>query len=385
MYTIREFGAMIADTVRTRAYEEALRLAVTPGCTVVDIGAGTGILSMLACRMGAGRVYAIEPNDAICLAPELARANGCEDRIRFLQQSSLETSLAEPADVIVSDLRGLTPLCSRSVEAIIDARTRLLRPGGILIPRRDVLWAAPLACAVGQGQQAIWRQGYAGLDLSPVLGYATHEFVAVADIEDGQLAAEPKIWAELDYYAVTNASVANEMAWTADRPGVAHGIGLWFETFLAEGVSYANATACPTSPRATVYGAMFLPWPRPVALQPGDTVAADIRAAAGGDYLWSWRTTILEQGNPGRRKESFSQSNFFANPAVTPSALRQSGAASRPALGRRAQALRHVLNAMDGAASLEEIAAGLQAEFSELYPSLEQAMGFAGEVSRKHA
>jgi hypothetical protein len=40
---------------------------------------------------------------------------------------------------------------------------------------------------------------------------------------------------------------------------------------------------------------------------------------------------------------------------------------------------------MDGVASLEEIAAGLQAEFSELYPSLERALGFAGEVSRKHA
>ncbi len=377
---------MIADTARTRAYEEALKLAITPGCTVMDIGAGTGILSMLACRMGAGKVYAIEPNDAIRLAPELARANGCEDRIRFLQQSSLETRLAEPVDVIVSDLRGLSALCYRSVETIMDARTRFLRPGGILIPQRDVTWAAPLSYADAYEEEAIWRKGYAGLNLSPILEYVTHYVAPMKDIESGHLMTEPKIWADLDYYAVTSANVSNELAWTVDRPGVAHGIGLWFETFLAQGISYSNATACSSSPRATVYGTLFLPWPHPVALQQGDIVTADIRATlAGGTYLWSRRTKILEGGNPSRCKESFSQSSFFANPAVALAVPKSVAPEGHPSLSRRAQALRHVLDAMDGSSSLEEIAAGLQAQFSELYPTLERALGFTGEIARKYA
>ncbi len=385
MYTIRHFGAMIADAVRMRAYEEALRLAVTPGCVVMDIGSGTGIFSLLACQMGARKVYAVEPCDAIHLVQELARANGCEDRICVIRQSSLETCLSESVDVIVSDVRGLVPLCFRSVETIIDARTRFLRPGGILIPQRDEIWVAPLAYADAYGQEAIWRQGYAGLNLSPVLEYISNDVVHMTDITGGQLMAEPKIWADLDYYAVTDANLSNELTWNVNQDGVAHGMGLWFDAFPAEGISYSSATAGSALPRATVYGTLFLPWPQPVTLQPGDRVTVDIRAmATGGDYFWSWRTKILEQGNPNRCKGSFSQSSFFANPGITPSALKKLDSASHPSLTRQAEALRQALDTMDGSASLEEIAAGLQAKFSELYPTLDRALVFAGEVSRKY-
>ena len=59
MYTVAEFGAMAADPARMRAYEEALRRTVKPGCVVVDVGAGTGIFSIWACKLGAARVHAI--------------------------------------------------------------------------------------------------------------------------------------------------------------------------------------------------------------------------------------------------------------------------------------------------------------------------------------
>lgn len=386
MYTLREFGAMIADTARMRAYEEALRLAVTPGCTVVDIGAGMGILSVLACRLGAGKVYAIEPNSAVRLGPELARANGCEDRIQFIQGLSRETSLPGPADVVVSDLRGQAALFQGSVETLIDARERLLRPGGVLIPQRDAMWAAPLSCADAHGRQmGVWREGYGGLDLSPVLACAAHDCAFLPDIKEEHLAAEPKIWADLDYRTVSDANTAGQAGWTIDREADAHGIGVWFETLLADGVSYTNATARAGLPRATVYGTLLLPWPRPVQLRRGDTVAADIRvlATGGADYVWSWRTEILDAG--GGRKASFGQSSFFADPALAPAALNQSLPGARPSLGRRSQALRHALNAMDGATSLAEIAAGLKAEYPDLYPSLDRALEFVRAAARKHA
>src|SRR5437870_11229737 len=76
MYSVADYGIMIADRVRMEAYMQALRSAVRPGGVVVDIGTGTGIFALLACRFGARRVYAIEPNDAIQVAREIARANG---------------------------------------------------------------------------------------------------------------------------------------------------------------------------------------------------------------------------------------------------------------------------------------------------------------------
>jgi len=133
---------MIADKKRMAAYEQALRQAIKPGCVVLDIGTGTGILALLACRLGARRVYAIEPNDAIELAREIAATNGYAKSIEFIQELSTKVTLAEQADVIVSDLRGILPFLPGNVPAVADARRRFLAPGGIMIPQQDELWAA---------------------------------------------------------------------------------------------------------------------------------------------------------------------------------------------------------------------------------------------------
>ena len=104
MYSIADYGAMISDKVRMSAFAHALREAVTPGAVVVDIGTGTGIFALLACRFGAGRVYAIEAADAIQVAREIAAANGCADRIEFIQAMSTQVTLPERADIVISDI-----------------------------------------------------------------------------------------------------------------------------------------------------------------------------------------------------------------------------------------------------------------------------------------
>ena len=91
MYSVSAYGSMIRDRVRMDAYAVALRQAIRPGATVVDIGTGTGIMACLACRYGAGRVYAIEPADVIEVARRIAAANGLADRIRFIQKPSTAT------------------------------------------------------------------------------------------------------------------------------------------------------------------------------------------------------------------------------------------------------------------------------------------------------
>ncbi|MGE5462576.1 MAG: 50S ribosomal protein L11 methyltransferase, partial [Syntrophothermus sp.] len=68
MYSIAEFGHMIADERRTDAYVAALQHAVRPDSIVLDMGTGTGIFAMLACQFGARHVYAVEPGDAIHIA-----------------------------------------------------------------------------------------------------------------------------------------------------------------------------------------------------------------------------------------------------------------------------------------------------------------------------
>src|SRR5690554_5347637 len=100
---------MAADGVRMDAYARAITETVQPESVVLDIGAGTGILSLLAARAGARKVHAVDTNPAVLLLRELAAENGLADRIEVHHTSALELVLPERADVIVSDLRGSDP------------------------------------------------------------------------------------------------------------------------------------------------------------------------------------------------------------------------------------------------------------------------------------
>jgi SAM-dependent methyltransferase len=142
MYSVHDYGAMIADRVRMDAYSHALRMAVSPGSVVLDLGSGAGIFALLACRLGARHVYAIEPSNIIEVGREIAAANNYGGQITFVQQRSEQVSLPERVDVIVSDMRGVLPWLGGNLRALIDARERFLAPGGTIIGRRDTLWAA---------------------------------------------------------------------------------------------------------------------------------------------------------------------------------------------------------------------------------------------------
>lgn len=101
---------MIADVARVNAYAEAIAAAVRPGDLVEDIGCGAGLFSFLACRAGARRVFAIETDECIQSARELAMANGLTDVVEFMQGESLRTELPERVNVVVADIRGVLPL-----------------------------------------------------------------------------------------------------------------------------------------------------------------------------------------------------------------------------------------------------------------------------------
>src|SRR5580765_5497749 len=147
MYGICDYGRMIADQGRTRAYVESLQQHVTPASVVVDIGTGTGVFALLAAHLGARKVYAIEPSDVIEFGRLIAAENGLDERVEFIQGLSTDVQLPEPVDVIVFDIHGILPANERSLFAIMDARDRFLAPGGTLVPQRETMWAALVEAA----------------------------------------------------------------------------------------------------------------------------------------------------------------------------------------------------------------------------------------------
>src|SRR5713226_10710343 len=211
MYSLRDFGAMIADAGRFGAYAKAIAAAVRPGDTVVEIGCGPGVFSLLACRAGARRVFAIESDDSIEFARQLAAANGFSDRIEFFQSDSRKTELPERANVIVSDIRGVLPLYDHAIPALEDARQRLLSAGGIMIPQRDTLKAAVIEADKFYSRLASpWQKSLNGVDLSSSLLPILNQTYSSSFKKD-QLLTQAQDWGLLDYTLGAARRVAAEL------------------------------------------------------------------------------------------------------------------------------------------------------------------------------
>jgi protein arginine N-methyltransferase 1 len=178
-YSLFDFGGMIGPncTLRVEAYAAALRQAITPTSIVLEIGTGPGFFALLATQFGARHVYAVDPNDAIHVGRKLAVANGVADRITFLQDVSTNVLLPERVDVIVSDIRGALPWFQHHIPTLVDARERLLAPGGVLIPQCDTVWAAVVNAPDLYAPHVVpWDDNAYGLDLRAVRQHTTNYY-----------------------------------------------------------------------------------------------------------------------------------------------------------------------------------------------------------------
>ena len=381
MYSLFAYGTFIANRVRTNAYRQALRGAVQPETVVLDLGAGTGIFALLACQMGARRVYAIEPDDVIQVARDLAAANGYADRIEFFQALSTQINLPERADVIISDLRGNLPFYNRALPAIIDARQRFLAPGGRLIPRCDTLWAAVVAApGLYRRSLGVWEGRRFGLNQAAARDLAMNT-TQWCYLGPDKLLGPPQCWGRLDYTTLQSPNLTGAVTWEMDHPGTAHGLLVWFDAELAPGLGFSNAPGAPK----LIYGQTFFPWPQPVALARGDLVAVSLAARlVGEDYIWNWHTRILEPGKPARPKADFRQSSFFGVP-LSPALLEQRSQSHLPELNEAGQIDRFILEHMDGQSSLREIAQEVAARFPSRFAQGPEALSRVQELSMKYS
>jgi len=137
---------LLADTRRNRAFHRALAARIRPGQAVLDIGAGSGVWGVLAARLGARRVVAVEREPALQpIIERLAEENGVADQIEVLCTSARRLDLPREFDVVVSETIGSEGFEEGIVSIMARARERFLKPGGALVPEAIALRGAPLA------------------------------------------------------------------------------------------------------------------------------------------------------------------------------------------------------------------------------------------------
>jgi type I protein arginine methyltransferase len=380
MYSVVDYGDMIADTVRMDAFVAALRGAVTPGCVVVDIGTGTGIFALLACSLGARRVYAIEPNDTIEVARTIAAANGLSDRIEFHQAFSTEVTLPERADVIVADIGGALPWFQKSIPSIVDARRRLLAPHGILIPQQDTVWTAVVEAPEMYSRRAgPWRAPEFGLDMEAARQVAVNTWIR-GRVSSNQLLAEPLRWATVDYRTIEESGVRATLNWVIERGGVGHGIVSGLDRIIAPDLFISNAPDRGSNP-SLVYEPVCFPWTEPVPLERGDHVSEELSATlVGGEYVWSWKTRI-RCGTTGAVKAAFTQSTFLSAP-LSLDALRSQAPDYVPALTQNGHLTLLVLTLIAQRLPVGEIARQVLDTYSERFTCREDALAFVRDITR---
>ena len=379
MYDLAAYAAMIAFKSRTSAYARALEALVTPGSVVLDIGAGTGILSFLACRAGASKVYAIESDDIIQLARETAADNGFSSRIEFVQGLTTDIDLPGKVDGIVCDIHGVLPVYRKSVVSILDARDRFLKPGGWILPSRETIWAA-LACCRSFHDSLIgtWNTEY-GFDFKRARLKAVNSLQAV-HLKSENLLVAPQCWTVLDYKDLDHPSVKGEVSWLIERNATAHGVCMWFEAETLLPSSYTNSPA-NREPHAFRHG--FFPWPEAVELIAGDHVTVGLRADfVNGDYVWSWNTTLT--GDSSQVKARYRQSTLIGA-TLSPERLHRRAAGFVPEPKPDLPVDSKLLSLIGSGISLGEIASALLAEFPAQFKDWNAALARAADLSETYS
>jgi len=347
---------------------------------VLDIGTGPGIMALLACRFGARKVYAIEPEPIIQVAREIAASNGFAGQIEFIEGFSTQVSLPERVDVVVSDLNGTLPWFQQHLRAVADARQRFLAPGGAMIPEKQTVWLGVVESPQAYSEHAkAWETGH-GFEMHAARDIAINTRQMVR-LRPEDLLAAPQCGVVLDFMHVEGPDSRADATFVITRPGVGHGVLVWFDCVLSDEIFFSNT---PGYNRG-VYGQIFFPWTRPVNLEPGDVVRVRLRCnLVADDYVYRWITEVMGKGEKAAVKASFQQSNFRSFP-ISPASLRKGGETYVPRCDGDGSIDRFILTSMDGKASVGEIAACLSERFPGRFKARSEALDRVARMSRVYS
>jgi protein arginine N-methyltransferase 7 len=275
---------ILADKARNAAYDAALRRAVRPGSRVLDIGAGSGLLSMMAARAGAASVMSCEMNPAMAaVAADIVERNGYADRITIAGKHSRDlvvgTDLARPVDILVSEIVTNDLLGEDVLGCMEDAVGRLTRADATVIPSHG---AVRIALAHYGKPARPNLASVAGFDLSPM-----NVFDGRIDLSAGNetldLRSEPADLFAFDFASGGPFDNHRTSVTLTATGGTVNGIVQWIWLRMdAEGV-YENRPA----PGATsCWGVMFQPLPAVLEMRPGETLT--VQGGRDRTALWMW-------------------------------------------------------------------------------------------------
>ncbi|GJN33388.1 hypothetical protein PR202_gb21985 [Eleusine coracana subsp. coracana] len=273
---------MLQDFVRTGTYYAAVmeNRSDFEGRVVVDVGAGSGILSLFAAQAGARHVYAVEASEMAEHAQRLISGNpSLGQRITVIKGKVEEVELPEKADILISEPMGTLLVNERMLESYVIARDRLLAPNGKMFPTTGrtgfpfvkfsnfsyilQIHMAPFSdeyLYVEMANKALfWQQhNFFGVDLTPLHGSAFQGYFSqpVVDAFDPRLLISPPTYHTLDFTNMKEEELYEidiPLSFVASVGTRVHGLACWFDVLFNGSTVQRWLTTAPGSPTTHWY------------------------------------------------------------------------------------------------------------------------------------
>ena len=363
--------SMAFDRTRNAAYAAAIRKYVTPDSVVLDLGAGLGVLGLIAAAAGARKVYLVEPESVIHGAREVATRNGVGDRVVAIQGRIEDIELPEKVDIITSVFTGNLLYSEDLLPSLFHARDRWLKPAGQLIPDAAELLVAPVS-APRLHEEAIvsWSEPHCGIDYSPLRRFAANHFFherrvgflpellgepCVLTVSDLAHATKADLDANAHFTILSDATCAGMVAWIRIRLG---------DTWLGTG---------PLDPSVHWTPQLMLVDPQ-IPVRAGEQLQFHLKRPAHGEWTWTL------QGDAGQRRHS-----TFLSEALPLKELRKLAPDHAAILSERGRAMHDLLGQMNGTTRSDRIAAHLHATYPRQFADESAALAFVRETARRYS
>eukprot|EP01059_Diplonema_ambulator_P016992 TRINITY_DN28983_c0_g1_i1.p1 TRINITY_DN28983_c0_g1~~TRINITY_DN28983_c0_g1_i1.p1 ORF type:complete len:345 (+),score=53.05 TRINITY_DN28983_c0_g1_i1:37-1071(+) len=273
---------MVNDAPRMKAYREGVKGVM--GMMVVDVGAGSGVLSLMAAKEGAKRVYAVEAGGMADILGQIVVDNKLDHVITVIKKRVEEVTLedlgGEKADVILSEWMGFYLLHESMLPSVLWARDNLLKHGPNGVEKHQMLPCAAEILIAGVDLRdriadhvGMWGD-VDGFDLSAVKEAAFTQLVSqplIDVIDAGNVTSDVQTIASFDLCKATPTDLASLSSTHSFRTSApTSGVCIWFTTSFYNHFTDATSTlttspmAPPTHWKQTT---IFLPIPTP--LNPG--------------------------------------------------------------------------------------------------------------------